>query len=180
VDARTEKGQALVASLAGEPAPSEAELEARERLWEENTRRLRQHELKMAPEELPELLEGNEDHPVWQEKARLCFSCGSCTNVCPTCYCFDVQEEEAWDLRSGTRARKWDSCQRIAFARVAGGHNFRGEVHERYRHRYYRKGKYIPAMIGECACVGCGRCITACVSHIAHPPEVFNRLLEES
>ena len=49
----------------------------------------------------------------------------------------------------------------------------------RYRHRYYRKGKYVPAKIGgQIACVGCGRCITACVANIANPVEVFNRLAE--
>jgi ferredoxin len=61
---------------------------------------------------------------------------------------------------------------------VAGGHNFREETVQRYRHRYYRKGKYVPDMIGECACVGCGRCLTVCVANIADPPEVFNRLKE--
>jgi len=37
----------------------------------------------------------------------------------------------------------------------------------------------VPDMIGQCGCVGCGRCITACVSKIAQPVEVYNSLLEE-
>jgi len=136
--------------------------------------------LKVKPEALPELLSAPAayDHPVWQEKARLCFSCASCNTVCPTCYCFDVQDDVNWDLKSGGRSRCWDGCMLEKFARVAGGHNFRGEPAERYRHRYYRKGKYVPAIIGECACVGCGRCITACVTKIANPVTVFNRLWE--
>ena len=66
------------------------------------------------------------------------------------------------------------------FATVAGNLNFRKDRSARFRHRYYRKGKYVPAKIGgQIACVGCGRCITACVANIANPVEVFNRLAEE-
>jgi ferredoxin len=179
VDARTEKGEKLVESLGDAPEPTEADLAAREQVWEENARNLQQHELKWTPEELPELLEKSREHPVWEEKAELCFYCGSCTNVCPTCYCFDVQEDVDYSLEKGERTRSWDGCQLVAFARVAGDHNFRQKAHQRYRHRYYRKGKYVPDMIGECACVGCGRCLTACVANIADPPEVFNRLKED-
>jgi ferredoxin len=180
VDARTEKGRALAGALAGAPDATAADLEARRAVWEKNGKRLTRHDLRMKSEDLPELFGRSHDHPVWEEKARLCFSCGSCTLVCPTCYCFDVRDEISWDLRSGTRLRTWDGCQLRSFALVAGGHNFRADRAARYRHRYYRKGKYIPESIGEIACVGCGRCITACVSKIANPPEVFNALLDET
>ncbi|MFP4176032.1 MAG: 4Fe-4S dicluster domain-containing protein [Candidatus Brocadiia bacterium] len=179
VDARTEKGERLLDGLQGADEPDQADLAAREQVWEENSQALLQHELEWTPDELPELLEDSREHPVWEERAELCFYCGSCTNTCPTCYCFDVQEDVNYDLESGERVRRWDGCQLVGFARVAGDHNFREESHARYRHRYYRKGKYVPDMIGECACVGCGRCITACVANIANPPEVFNRLKED-
>jgi ferredoxin len=84
-----------------------------------------------------------------------------------------------WDLASGRRLRTWDGCQLRSFALVAGGHNFRADRADRFRHRYYRKAKYVPEKIGEIACVGCGRCITSCVSKIANPPEVYNALLVE-
>jgi len=181
VDARTEKGEALAETLAGAPDATQEDLAARERVWERNRRQLRKHRLKARPDELPGLLGAAAayGHPVWEEKARLCFSCGSCNVVCPTCYCFDVQDDVGWDLQSGERFRAWDGCMLEKFARVAGGHNFRGQRFERYRHRYYRKGKYVPDKIGECACVGCGRCITACVTKIANPVTVFNRLWED-
>jgi ferredoxin len=115
---------------------------------------------------------------VWVEKGSLCFSCGTCTNVCPTCYCFDVQDDVKWDMQSGARGRTWDSCQLAEFAMVSGGHNFRPKKEERFRHRFYRKGKYLPEKIGEVACVGCGRCVTGCVADIANPVVVYNRLLE--
>jgi len=179
VDSRTEKGDALTAALADAPNATGRDLAARAEIWRANNRLLRKHELKMFPSDLPHLLEQSFDHPVWEEMAEKCFSCGSCTNCCPTCYCFDVQDRVGWDLKSGSREREWDSCQLAGFAAVAGGHNFRQDRTDRYRHRYYRKGKYVPELIGECACVGCGRCISACVAKIAQPVTVYNRLMEE-
>jgi sulfhydrogenase subunit beta (sulfur reductase) len=177
-DARTEKGLKIMGGLASAPAADKKSLAAREQVWRRNKELLRKHELKVKPEDLPELLERSYDHPVWEEKARLCFSCGSCITLCPTCYCFDVQEDLDWDMQGATRTRTWNGCMLASFAVVAGGHNFRADKTGRYRHRYYRKGKWVAEKVGQIACVGCGRCITACVSKIAHPPEVYNRLLE--
>jgi len=178
VEISTEKGKAAARELAEAPEAGPEDLAARERLWQENQARMRKHELKLPPEDWPKVLAASHDHPIWQEKAELCFSCGSCNTTCPTCYCFDVQEDVGWDLQHGERYRRWDGCLLAGFAQVAGRHNFRPERHERYRHRYYRKGKYIPEKIGECGCVGCGRCINACVADIANPVVVFNRLSE--
>ena len=180
VDAKTEKGEALMAGLADTPDAAESWAEQRKMVSEYNKQRLRKHELIVDPSKWPVLLEDSYDHPLWEEKAKLCFSCESCNLVCPTCYCFDVHEDVNWDLSSGQRARIWDSCMRTDFATVAGNLNFRKNAADRYRHRYYRKGKYVPAKIGgKIACVGCGRCITVCVAKIANPVEVFNRLAED-
>ncbi len=114
----------------------------------------------------------------WQEKAKTCLSCGSCNLVCPTCYCFDIQDEVDDKLEQGRRYRQWDGCMLEGFARIAGGHNFRPTPWERYRHRYMRKGKYIYDKIGELGCVGCGRCVRACTARIANPKEVFQEIWE--
>jgi hypothetical protein len=100
--------------------------------------------------------------------------------VCPTCYCFDVKEEADDLLKTGIRYREWDGCMLQSFAAVAGGHNFRSTARERYRHRIFRKGKYIHDRIGELGCVGCGRCAMACTAGIADPLSVFHRLREEA
>ena len=31
--------------------------------------------------------------PLWKELGERCLACGSCTIVCPTCYCFNVVDE---------------------------------------------------------------------------------------
>ena len=90
-----------------------------------------------------------------------------------------MQDEVNWDLSTGCRYRAWDGCLLSSFATVAGNHNFRQIRADRFRHRLYRKGKYVPGKIGgQVACVGCGRCVSACVSKIANPVEIYNTILE--
>ncbi|MDI6726950.1 MAG: 4Fe-4S dicluster domain-containing protein [Smithellaceae bacterium] len=129
-------------------------------------------------EELPALLAASEGCNIYEELGKKCFSCGSCNLVCPTCYCFDVQDELALDLVNGERVRLWDGCLLDGFAHVATGENFREDRAERIRHRISRKGKYIYEKYGEHGCVGCGRCVSACLPDIANPVEIFNRLKE--
>ena len=180
VDSRTDKGEALAAHLPRAPGASAATLARREQLWDDARRLFAKHKLKCRPEELPGILSnGSYEHPIWEQKAALCFSCGQCTLVCPTCYCFDVADELSWDMDTGQRLRRLDSCQLTEFALVAGGHNFRKAREDRYRHRYYRKGKYVWDRFGYIACIGCGRCITACPAQISNIVEIYNTLAED-
>ena len=96
-----------------------------------------------------------------------CLSCGNCTNVCPTCYCFDVRDEPELDLSKGRRIRVWDSCQHESFAKVAGGESFRKQRSERQRHRFSRKYSYPMARYKRLFCTGCGRCSRSCMAKIA-------------
>jgi len=178
-DAATSAGEMLLSLHAGFKKADEKHEAARKKIWEENKRALRRHELKPTTDQITAQLEKSYDHRIWKEKAQRCFSCGTCNLVCPTCYCFDVADRLNWDLESGERVRTWDGCMLEDFATVAGPHNFRGQREARYRHRYYRKGKYVPDKIGEFSCVGCGRCIGACVTHIANPVEVYNAIMED-
>jgi sulfhydrogenase subunit beta (sulfur reductase) len=128
--------------------------------------------------ELPRLLGDHAESKLFEELAEKCFSCGSCNLVCPTCYCFDVQDDLSLNLSDGERVRYWDGCLLDGFARVASGENFREDRAERIRHRIFRKGKYIYEKYGEHGCVGCGRCASACLPDIANPVEIFNGLKE--
>lgn len=184
-DAATEKGESLLVALpqvkANEAVQAgDEDLKKRKQVWEKNEKGLNKHELKCKPSDLPGLLEKAYDHPVWGEKAKTCFGCGSCNQVCPTCYCFNVQDDVNWDLKMGRRERAWDGCLLAGFTKVAGEHEFRKDKADRFRHRLYRKGKYVPGKIGgEIACVGCGRCVDACLPDIANPVSVYNRLIED-
>lgn len=137
--------------------------------------------LDFPPEKLPEILEENYDNmEFWEENSEDCYSCGSCNLVCPTCYCFNVEDLNDIDMEGGKRTRRWDGCLLEEFAVVAGGENFRGTKAERYRHRYMRKGLYIYNRYGDIACVGCGRCGSHCVPDIADPSRIYNKLGEET
>jgi sulfhydrogenase subunit beta (sulfur reductase) len=125
--------------------------------------------------ELPSLLNMNMQSPLWNELGERCLACASCTNVCPTCFCFDVSDDIGFDKKHGQRTRVWDSCQLDDFATVAGGHNFRKSRALRQRHRFMRKGKYILDTHNFLGCVGCGRCARACLLDIT-PVGVFNEL----
>jgi sulfhydrogenase subunit beta (sulfur reductase) len=133
------------------------------------------YKLDLDGAELPSLMAVSYNSPIWKELEERCLACGSCNFVCPTCYCFDVKDDKALTGSTGERIRVWDSCQLDEFASVAGGENFRETRAERQRHRFYRKGKYIPDMHGELGCVGCGRCARACLVDIT-PVGVWNAL----
>jgi ferredoxin len=178
-ESRTSAGDALLAAAGQLPEADAMNLARREQVWLDAEKLLSRHKLRCKPQDLPALLEKSYEHPVWKQKSDTCFSCGSCVMVCPTCFCFDVQDEMNWDLCSGTRCRHWDGCLLAEFAMVAGGHNFRRQREQRYRHRFYRKGKYLPERCGFVGCVGCGRCVGACVAKIANPVELYNSLLED-
>lgn len=127
--------------------------------------------------DIPKLIYANHEHKIWEERARTCYSCGSCNLVCPTCYCFDVRDEMELNLKNGERVRIWDGCLLEEFAKVASGENFREERRERFRHRIFRKLAYMPEKVGELACVGCGRCSSVCLPDIADPVKIINELI---
>jgi len=122
------------------------------------------------------LLVANYNHAIWEEHADVCMECSSCTMVCPTCFCYDVKDEVSLNLKQGNRTRTWDGCMLKDFTKVGSGEVFRDDVKERYRHRFFRKGNYLPERYGFVACVGCGRCGTACLPDIADPCNLINEL----
>ncbi len=98
--------------------------------------------------------------PFWEKLSLACINCGTCAFLCPTCYCFDVQDEVQGPR--GVRVRFPDSCMFEIYSRHASGHNPRGTPTARFRNRFMHKFKYYPQRYGEFLCVGCGRCLAHC------------------
>jgi sulfhydrogenase subunit beta (sulfur reductase) len=115
----------------------------------------------------PEIFEQNKNHPVWDQEGARCLSCGSCIMVCPTCYCFDVSDEWQLNLKNGERIRKWDACMLSPFAVVGSGENFRHKAAARLHHRINRKFNFLMKKHKQSVCVGCGRCVRACLADIS-------------
>ncbi len=178
VEILTEKGERLLeeSGEAREAAPTE---EAAAATHAGEKKRRITTKIEAAVDQLPDLLEPRHDTEIFEETATRCYSCGTCTNVCPTCFCFDVDDEVALSLASGTRERTYDSCQFLDFAIVAGGHNFRGERVDRVRHRWFRKFVYLQREHGVPFCVGCGRCSKSCTADISLV-DVLNSVLAQA
>jgi sulfhydrogenase subunit beta (sulfur reductase) len=107
----------------------------------------------------PWLAEHFED-PFWDMIYARCLGCGICTFLCPTCHCFDIQDEGA--PRRGRRVRNWDSCSFALFTLHASGHNPRAERPARWRQRIEHKFRYYVDDFGTASCTGCGRCVRHC------------------
>jgi ferredoxin len=97
-----------------------------------------------------------DDEAFWAEQSLRCLGCGACAYVCPTCACFDIQDED------GRRLRCWDSCGFALFTLHTSGHNPRPLQSQRWRQRLMHKFSYMPERQQVLGCVGCGRCSRAC------------------
>jgi sulfhydrogenase subunit beta (sulfur reductase) len=104
------------------------------------------------------------ENPLWKKISMKCLSCGICTYQCPTCHCFDIQDETT--LSNGARVRVWDTCMNPEYTVHASGHNPRPSRMNRTRNRVYHKFNYYPKNYKIIACVGCGRCINDCPVNI--------------
>ncbi|RLF78496.1 4Fe-4S ferredoxin [Thermococci archaeon] len=105
------------------------------------------------------------DAPFWEEVAFSCINCGTCTYLCPTCWCFDIQDEVSG--KEGDRIRNWDSCMFPLFTLHGSGHNPRDTKFQRVRQRFMHKLKYyVDKYDNGVQCSGCGRCIRYCPVNI--------------
>jgi len=128
--------------------------------------------------DLTKILDLEFDSPAWAHWGDKCLSCGTCANVCPTCYCYGVEEHIDLTLKKAEKTRSLHSCNLVDFAKVAGGHNFRPESATRLKYRYYHKHRGFVEAFEESLCVGCGRCGIACLADIT-PPEVIESVRNE-
>jgi len=169
----TDKGQALIEKMEGGKDADQAEIDRAQSLAEQAGGKVtsRVETSKLKDKNVLDLFNA----PFWEELAFACINCGTCTFLCPTCWCFDIQDEVY--QKQGDRIRNWDSCMFPLFTLHGSGHNPRSEKHQRVRQRFMHKLKYYVDKYGNgVQCSGCGRCIQFCPVNIdiRHVIELMN------
>lgn len=166
LDAKTEKGAALLDSLGVLEDAADADLdvvEAEKTVARDNLAKTPLYDLTTEGFGAGKTMElfGS---PKWAALSEACLGCGTCTFVCPTCQCYDIRD---YDTGHGVqRYRCWDSCMFSEFTRMSAGQPRLTQV-ERFRQRFMHKLVYYPENNeGVFSCVGCGRCVVKCPQHL--------------
>ncbi len=161
----TEKGAALLEKCAL-PAAEATQVDAVPALHEKAVASLGEApDLSAAKESLASLFD---EQTFWERQTAQCLSCGACTYICPTCYCFNITDEgDGLSEEGGKRMRTWDTCMASHFTREASGHNPRTKKAFRMRNRVSHKFSNYPTVWADnFSCNGCGRCISQCPVHL--------------
>jgi ferredoxin len=171
VEVGSEKGKAAVSDAANLfRTATEGEVSQRKRLELAARDRFGQETCHFASA-MRRISTGRVQDALWDKISEWCLECGGCNLICPTCYCFSVKDRS----RDGMwiRCRMWDSCQYAAFTLEASGHNPREHRKERMKRRFFHKvsAQYY-LRDGLVGCVGCGRCIKACLGTTDMPAVV--------
>ncbi|MDK2986669.1 MAG: hypothetical protein PWQ96_2313 [Clostridia bacterium] len=170
IDPGAASGADIVACKSGEQLGLQAQTEKGEELLnkvfqlttegEIDFKKAGNFKLQADIEGLAEKLKEHFESPYWEAACRKCIGCGTCTYLCPTCHCFDINSNTRGD--HGIKTRCWDSCMFSEYTLMAGGHNPRPGKKERFRQRFLHKLQYFPERYNKTACVGCGRCLAKC------------------
>ncbi len=158
LEAGSEKGRKILEEVKNKANPEEEHLKEKLESVRKAEAIMRIHFERSG---LPERLYRNMDSSHWEYIERRCIACTSCTQSCPTCFCFDILEKNDLELKESHRLRVWDSCFSPTFATVHR-FNLRQSIHSRYRQWLMHKFAYWVDQFGSFGCVGCGRCITWC------------------
>ena len=170
LDVATEAGQKWVADTELNEA-TDRQLARRDEVRQAMVRRLEEQNAKFAfsagdtdVQPLPD-----DAATSWQKFAADCVECGACTNICPTCHCFYLYDQ-ALGPEEFERVRTWDSCLLSTYHRMAGAVGMKGtprpNLSSRLANRVLHKFTYSPQQYELLGCVGCGRCVDACLGEI--------------
>lgn len=166
IEIRTEKGKKLIEANQGlfsnVPMASLDERERnRKKVADSIAEKNKDYKFKL---DLSETHKRNLENKIWKTLAKDCVECSACNFICPTCSCFLLLDQEK--DKGSERYKVWDACLKAGYAKVAGGANPRGKLHERLQNRYHCKFDYSYDRLGRFTCVGCGRCIDGCAGKI--------------
>jgi len=162
IEAITENGKQLV-NIANNlfKKPEDKQRTENKKLKADAEKKIKRHieDVKKIPGKLKNMF----DSPFWQTESMSCIRCGICTFLCPTCHCFDINDEtHSTSPLKGKRVRTWDNCQFPDFTMHSSGHNPRPGRPSRLRQRIMHKYQYFVEWHDQYQCTGCGRCVSKC------------------
>jgi len=100
---------------------------------------------------------------AWDHWGNICTACGKCAVNCPTCFCFNIDDEPSTKEKgSGKRVRSWTTCFYNDFSEVGGGEKFLKTNAQRIQNWYAHKWVRVPREFQIMGCVNCGRCDKVC------------------
>ncbi len=158
VESGSDKGRGLIESLQLEPATG-----AKMHSAESAVKSVYVIQKKKIPPlaKVEKALFSQPDHPQWDDVAKRCLSCGSCTQACPTCFCHTERENPDLEGDESTHTREWNSCFSLDHS-YTHGELYRDKPKYRYRQWLTHKFSTWREQFRTKGCVGCGRCITWC------------------
>ncbi len=158
IETGTARGEQIMAELPDACPAATADREAAGGVLERTAAQMGRA---MPDVDLRDLLYDNMEHPRWDDVADRCLTCGNCTMVCPTCFCFSVEDVTDLTGERAERHRSWDSCFTLDHSYIHGG-PVRTSAKSRYRQWATHKLATWIDQFGTSGCVGCGRCIAWC------------------
>jgi len=172
---QSDKGRVITEKLAL-PSASEVQLES---MLQATTQAAREQQRHLPESEALLQLYKRLDHGHWDLVAERCLSCGNCTAVCPSCFCYQSEHEMALTGDTAEMVRSWDSCFSPSHSDM-GHFQVRGNIKHRYRQWLTHKLAGWQLQQRRTGCTGCGRCIAWCPVGIDLTREVMAVLEEGS
>lgn len=166
VDIGSEKGASFIGNDQKFFQATKEQIEKRQKRRDATAEKIKEQNRDFDIQMVKEKLKGAYHTEIWQhiKDVENCVQCGSCTNNCPSCVCFLL--EDTGSQEEIRKVKVWDSCLFPGYARMAAGVSPRPTLYDRYANRLLCKYWYIIENYRITGCTGCGRCITGCPGKI--------------
>lgn len=166
IDIGSEKGRSFIGEDQKFFQASKEQINKREKQRQITIEKIKEENREFDLDEVKEKLKGAYQTELWKlpKDIEKCVQCGSCTNNCPSCVCFLL--EDTGTQEEMRKVKVWDSCLFPGYARMAAGVSPRPTLYDRYANRLLCKYWYIIENYGITGCTGCGRCIAGCAGKI--------------
>ena len=166
VDVGSEKGRSFIGGDQKFFQASKEQIDQRENNRQKTSEKIREANREFDLTDIRKRMRGAYHTEIWRMPKDIenCVQCGSCTNTCPTCVCFLL--EDTGEQGQTTKGKVWDSCLFPGYARMAAGASPRPTLYDRYANRLLCKYWYMVEHFGLFGCTGCGRCIAGCAGKI--------------